>query len=382
MTMRDAVVIGGGPAGSKAAELLARDRDVLVLEEHRESGLPVECAGLVTDDVLALSGVRPYILNRLYGANVFFPGGGTISVRSSWPKANVIDRADLDRRMAWRATDAGAEYRYNDRYIGHTATGNVKVRSTGGETGCSLLIGADGHSSSTAMSLGAGNGPREYVRGFQMDLRKKYDEQDMINIRLGSEVAPGFFSWEIPFGDNVRVGLCTSWPAGPPAVYMKALLKKAGLEDAEVIKKYSGKIPLGGRPKTYGERIMLIGDAAGQVKPVSGGGLFPALKSADALKETAESSFISGDFSEKALSAYEKKWKAAAGREMRNGYRLRNAYLKLRDIDLDRAFSIASRESVRSVLDEINLDRPSSVVSCMRKRDLASLMPILMRALL
>jgi len=204
----------------------------------------------------------------------------------------------------------------------------------------------------------------------------------MINIRLGSEVAPGFFSWEIPFGDSVRVGLCASWSAGPPAEYMKVLLKKAGLEDARVIKRYSGKIPLGGRPRTYGERIMLIGDAAGQVKPISGGGLYPAFKSADALKETAEASFVSGDFSVKALSSYEKKWKAAAGREMRNGYRLRKAYLKLKDGDLDRASGIASRESVRSVLDEIDLDSPSSVVSHMRKRDIASFLPVFMRALL
>lgn len=71
--MHKTVVIGGGPAGSKAAEMLAKDRDVLVFEEHAESGTPVGCAGLVTDKVLEMSGVRPDILNKLYGANVFFP---------------------------------------------------------------------------------------------------------------------------------------------------------------------------------------------------------------------------------------------------------------------------------------------------------------------
>lgn len=382
MIMREAVVIGGGPAGSKAAELLARDRDVLVLEEHRESGTPMECAGLVTDDVIGLSGVRPDILNVLYGANVFFPGGGRISVRSGWPKANVIDRADMDRKMAWKAEDSGAEYRYNERYIGHRVTDRVTVESTNGATECSLIVGADGHSSKVAMSLGTDNGPREYVRGFQMDVRKTYEEQDMINIRLGSKVAPGFFSWEIPFGECVRVGLCTSWSAGPPFEYMRSLLKASGLEDAEVIKKYSGKIPLGGRAKTYGERLMLIGDAAGQVKPISGGGLYPAFRSADALKETADASFGSGDFSIKAMSHYEKRWKAAVGGEMRNGYRLRKAYLKFDDEDFDRAYLATSHESVRSVLDGISLDRPSSVVSQMRIRDMARFLPVVLRAIL
>lgn len=380
--MRKTVVIGGGPAGSKAAELLAKDRDVLVFEEHAESGTPMGCAGLVTDKVLEMSGVRPDILNKLYGANVFFPDGRKVSVRSKWPKANVIDRADLDRKMAEKANDAGAEYRFNEKYRSHTITDRVTIDSTNGTTECSLLIGADGHSSRVAKTLGIDNSPREYVRGFQMDLRKKYDEEDMINIRLGSKVAPGFFSWELPFGDFVRVGMCTSWSAGPPVNYMQPLLKAAGLESASVIKKYSGKIPLGGRPRSYGERLMLIGDAAGQVKPISGGGLYPAFRSAEALKNMANIVFETNDFSAKNMSQYEEEWKTDLGKEMKNGYRLRRAYVKFTDDDLDRAGKVASRESVRSVLDEIDLDSPSSVVSQVGKGDIMRLIPVLLRALL
>lgn len=380
--MRKTVVIGGGPAGSKAAELLAKDRDVLVFEEHAESGTPMGCAGLVTDKVLEMSGVRPDILNKLYGANVFFPDGRKVSVRSKWPKANVIDRADLDRKMAEKANDAGAEYRFNEKYRSHTISDRVTIDSTNGTTECSLLIGADGHSSRVAKTLGIDNSPREYVRGFQMDLRKKYDEEDMINIRLGSKVAPGFFSWELPFGDFVRVGMCTSWSAGPPVNYMQPLLKAAGLESASVIKKYSGKIPLGGRPRSYGERLMLIGDAAGQVKPISGGGLYPAFRSAEALKNIANIVFETNDFSAKNMSQYEEEWKTDLGKEMKNGYRLRRAYVKFTDDDLDRAGKVASRESVRSVLDEIDLDSPSSVVSQVGKGDIMRLIPVLLRALL
>lgn len=380
--MRKTVVIGGGPAGSKAAELLAKDRDVLVFEEHAESGTPMGCAGLVTDKVLEMSGVRPDILNKLYGANVFFPDGRKVSVRSKWPKANVIDRADLDRKMAEKANDAGAEYRFNEKYRSHTITDRVTIDSTNGTTECSLLIGADGHSSRVAKTLGIDNSPREYVRGFQMDLRKKYDEEDMINIRLGSKVAPGFFSWELPFGDFVRVGMCTSWSAGPPVNYMQPLLKAAGLESASVIKKYSGKIPLGGRPRSYGERLMLIGDAAGQVKPISGGGLYPAFRSAEALKNIANIVFETNDFSAKNMSQYEEEWKTDLGKEMKNGYRLRRAYVKFTDDDLDRAGKVAARESVRSVLDEIDLDSPSSVVSQVGKGDIMRLIPVLLRALL
>lgn len=380
--MYDSVVIGGGPAGSKAAELLAKDFDVLVMEEHSSSGVPAGCAGLITDEVLKMSGVKPDVHNRLYGAHVYFPCGEKITVRSDWAKANVLDRAELDGLMAEKAMDAGAEYRFGCKYSGHTVTDKVTVASANEKTECFLLVGADGHSSKVAMSIGKDNSPKEYLRGFQTDVRKRYDEEDMIVIRLGSEVAPGFFSWEIPFGDNVRVGLCTSWSAGYPYDHMKKLLKTAGLENSEILKTYSGKIPIGGRPKSYGERVLLIGDAAGQVKPVSGGGLYPAFKSAEPLYNTASHAFRTEDFSERNLSGYEKLWKKSAGKELRAGYTLRKMFVKFGDDDLDRAYGVASKESVRSLLDGINLDSPSKIVSEMRLRDMMSFLPILMRVLI
>ena len=120
--MRDVVVVGGCPAGSLAAKLLARDRDVLVLEEHPVSGQPVQCAGLFTDEVLNMSGVTPDIFNTLYGAEVVFPGGESLEVRSDWPKARVVDRGDLDSKMADAAVSAGAEYSFSDRYSWHSVS--------------------------------------------------------------------------------------------------------------------------------------------------------------------------------------------------------------------------------------------------------------------
>ena len=86
--MRDVIIVGGGPAGSKTAAMLAKDRDVLVIEEHPKVGEPVQCAGLVTERSIELSGVRPDIINRFRGANVIFPDGNVVTVASDDVKAD------------------------------------------------------------------------------------------------------------------------------------------------------------------------------------------------------------------------------------------------------------------------------------------------------
>ena len=381
--MRDAVVVGGGPAGSQAAALLAPSHDVLVLEEHPVPGRPVECAGLFTDEVLRMSGVSPDIFNTLYGAEVVFPGGRRLEVRSEWPKARVVDRADMDSRMADRAIAAGAEYSFSDRYSRHSVSSDcVDVRSSEGTVRSRSIVGADGHSSKVAMSLGD-NRPREYIRGAQADVAVRMENQDLFRVRLGSEFAPGFFSWEIPCGDFTRVGLCTSWDAGPPYVYLKKLLREIGAED-RIITKYCGKIPLGGRPYVSGDRCMLIGDAAGQVKPVSGGGLYPAFKAAPILADTLGRALDSDMLDGKSLSSYGKACSDEFGRELRNGYRLRRMFVKLDDGKLDRAGEYAARPDVRCELDQLDMDNPSEVVRRILRHPKAALaaVPLALRCLL
>ena len=297
--MYGVVVVGGGPAGSKTAAMLAKDHDVLVLEEHSRVGEPVQCAGLITERSIELSGVKPEILNKYTGANVIFPNGKTVTVQSSDVKAVMIDRADFDTKLSEKAMDAGAQYSFSTRYLSHTVKdGNVSVSSTSGESTARLLIGADGHSSKVAMSI-PDNGPKEYMRGIEYDIRRRMDQQDIINIRIGTDIAPGLFSWEAPFGEYTRVGLCSTWSAGPPIEMMRLLLKRIGAEDCEIAKKYCGKVPVGRRRRMYSDNLMLIGDAASQVKPVSAGGIYPILMSTGPLCETAEEAFAKDDFSAK-----------------------------------------------------------------------------------
>lgn len=379
--MRDVVVVGGGPAGSRSAALLARDADVVVLEEHPRSGVPMQCAGLITDDVIELSGVRPDILSTLFGAEVVFPDGTALTVRSDNPKARAVDRADLDSKMADAAMAAGVEYMFGTRFLSSRVSDRVSVDTTAGGIEAALVVGADGHTSSVSAGI-PGSGPREYLRGIQADVAWRPDHDDLFRIHLGSRYAPGFFTWEIPCGDFTRVGLCTSWEAGPPMQYLRRLLEDLGAED-RVVGMHSGKIPLHGRGRNVGDRTMLVGDAASQVKPVSGGGLYPGLTAAGILADVAGRALSDGDLSAGRLSEYERRCDRDFGSELRRGYTLRRMFVRMSDEDLTAAGRFASRDDVRSVLDDIDIDHPSAVVRGLLAHPSAALsaVPLVLRCL-
>ncbi|MCX6651359.1 MAG: NAD(P)/FAD-dependent oxidoreductase [Methanomassiliicoccales archaeon] len=381
----DVLVVGGGPVGCTAASVLAPALDTVVVEEHPCIGEPVQCAGLVTPRVVDLASAWDTVINRIDGAYVHFPGGRTLILQGSEVKAVVVRRGDFDRRCAFLAEKTGARVLTSKRCLSvrRDADGLVADIEEGEEVRCRALVAADGYRSKVAKQLGLGE-PRDLLRGIEADLRVRMEDQGKVNVYLGRDVAPGFFAWAIPCGDLTRVGLCVTPGGGTPQSYLERLLERQGWAGAVRERTYSGAIPLGHLERTYAERVLLAGDAAGMTKPLSGGGLYTGMTAGRMAAETLIEAFRQDDLSAQNLSSYEERWKGEFGSELRNSFRVRRVFVKMTDRDFDKAGSKFDREKVRGVLATGDIDFPTALARPLLKKapSLLSLSPMLILRLM
>ncbi|ESP87717.1 geranylgeranyl reductase family protein [Candidatus Halobonum tyrrellensis] len=320
--MYDFVVVGVGPAGARFARRAAEaGYDVLALEKG-EVGTPLACSGHVSTDLweyVPEEAKGRLLQNRVYGADFHVGGPGTDAERfyKREEVSNVVDRVELDRTLADAARDAGADVRE-----GHTVT-SVRERPGGVDVTASvagseetfearMVAGADGPVSRVRDQLGL-PGPGELLHGV-LAFDDEPDFGDHVSVHL---TAPRFFAWRIPRGEaGVEYGL-----GAPPGHEVRALFDR--LTDAygvETDRFCSGAIPVGPPAETVSTRGFLLGDAAGQTKPFTGGGILYGMRAADVAAEVIEPTDPT------TLERYESGWRADLSREIALGRWIRRAY--------------------------------------------------------
>lgn len=371
----DALVVGAGPAGSSFAyELARRGRSVLVAEEHPLVGRPVQCAGLVSHRVLELAGSRRSVLRPVRGASVFSPALHRMSFRADEPRAFVIDRGGLDRELAERAAQAGARFETGARFdsVGPTQRGRriARLSRIGGpplEVSCRLLVGADGVASSVARAAGLRR-PVEILPAFEAEFPESPGDPEEVEVYLGRSFAPGLFAWWIPDGaGGARVGLAATAGELSARRYFDRLLlhleRRFGRPLRNPTSYLVSGIPIGELPQIVGDRVLLVGDAAAQVKPVSGGGIFLALRAGQIAAEVADDALRAEGASAAALAPYPERFGAEVGEELRKARYLRRVFLRLTDADLDRVVLALDESGLReSIVAFGDIDFPSDVV--------------------
>jgi digeranylgeranylglycerophospholipid reductase len=189
---------------------------------------------------------------------------------------------------------------------------------------------------------------KDFAIGAQAEVEAPRLEE--VEVYFG-EMAPGFFAWLVPVTPPlVRAGLISR---ENPGDYLKKWLSELAIQGkiASVGARINyGGIPLRSRGRSYGERMLVVGDAAGQVKPISGGGIYYGLISADIAAAVLHQALGDGDLSAKRLARYERGWRKRLGQELRTGYRFRRLFERLSDRQIDRLFGIVEGGGIDAAL--------------------------------
>ncbi|WP_300236857.1 NAD(P)/FAD-dependent oxidoreductase [Methanoculleus sp.] len=353
----DVIVVGAGPAGSAAARACAEEGlSTLCIEEHGTIGHPVQCAGLLSTSAFAECGVsRRPILNEVSGARILSGLGGEISFDAGVTKAYVVDRGLLDREMAERAADAGAEFRLKTSATGIQGT-TLQTRGVCGheEFSFRLLIAADGPRSSIARMLGFQR-PAVYLAGIQAEVLCSTDPR---YVELHPNASPDFFGWAIPVSSTrARVGLCAREHAKES--FDRFIAGYGG----SMLHLVTGVIPLGVMPQTCGHRTFVVGDAAGFAKPTSGGGVYTGVRSAKHAATVAAACCSGGTFDNAHLQDYERRWKEDFGRELDIGMKALRMRQRMTPEEIDRLCrTLNSPEIIRTIVEHGDIDRPATLL--------------------
>ena len=377
----DVAIIGAGPAGSYVAKTLMEQQvSVALVEQHKTVGQPVNCAGLVSPRIFERFHIptEDIIQNTIKKANIHSPGGHVLTIGGDRIHAYRIDRSKFDMYLVDEAKKKGADVFLHEKALSiqrNSQTVDIET-SRDRHIQAKILVGADGPYSRVRDVFGFPQ-PREYLRGIGAQLNDTNLEGSSVEIFLGTHIAPGFFAWMIPTnrkGTSAHVGLCVQKNAPkPPIYYFKNLFsnKEASpyIDNASIEYQTGGIIPLGALKQTVAERVLLVGDAAAQVKPTSGGGIYPGLLSAGYCAETVSAALNEQQYTASTLQKYHDAWRQDIGKELSAGMYFRKIYTRLSDEQFDKYIKKFQQESIRETIAEHgDIDYPSRLVKPLLKK--------------
>jgi geranylgeranyl reductase family protein len=356
--LTDVAIVGGGPIGLATARVVAdHGARTIVFERNIEGSPPSCCTGLVSPRTLPTLGVSgDSVLREIHAVRIHLPSGRHVDLRSSEVKAFTIDRKRLEVELLRNAREAGAEVRFESEAIG-AESGTLVVRS-GSETqriSAPVIVGADGPQSPIAKWFSLGQ-PSNFIAAAQVELEDTSSGSDRVDVFIGEEVSPGFFGWSVPAEDGIlRVGLGVLQPHAP-AVFLNRLLAKR-YPSLRIRSRSAGWIPLTPTPQSAATGAILVGDAAGHVKPLSGGGLYTGGVCARIAGDTAVRVAESEDGSPGLLASYTKRCLEAIGKEQAFGRSIRLYLSRLKNKDIEAtATALADRQLLQFLADHADID--------------------------
>ena len=337
----DVVVAGGSISGLMSArEIAKKGHSVLVLEEGVEIGTPDHCGGLVSKSALDELGIEPTqktFDSAINSALIYAPGGKHIGINSKKQKVIVVNRRELDKQVARQAKQAGAKIRVKTGFKEKTKLG---VKTTDGEIGCKILVDCRGVGGLT-------NNERDGVLlSAQYEVYADWIEYGKVEVYFDNIKYPGFFAWIIPSGNGAgKVGV-----AGRKinvSNLMEQFLKSKG--NHSTIRKIFAPIWIKGPIKNFVvENTVIAGDAAGQSKPTTAGGIY-SCGMGGIFAGTAISKYLESD-DQTQLKQYQKNWHDKFGKEFEKQRLARKILERVDNKTIDTIFNTITPE----ITDEIS----------------------------
>jgi digeranylgeranylglycerophospholipid reductase len=340
----DVVVVGAGPAGSLTAKTAAeKGLDVLLIERNQEIGVPVRCAEGTSKEIEKLVKVdKKWICAEIKGANIYAPDGTKVALSAEGVEeaGYVLERRIFDKFLAREAVKTGAEVRVKTHAYGIVKEeGHAKgvyARCMGEDIRifADLVVGADGVESRVGRWVGIDTRlrPSDIETCAEFFMTNIELDKDYCEFFLGDEIAPKGYAWIFPKGEDcANVGLGIGGDVSDEdhrAIdYLKAFAREK-FPSGKTIAEMYGAVPVGGPiSESVADGVILVGDAARQINPLSGGGILYAMKAGIIAGEVIAKAVQEKDFSKKRLSEYEKRWKHDFGKSLEKSLKAKEFFL-------------------------------------------------------
>ncbi|MCC7430473.1 NAD(P)/FAD-dependent oxidoreductase [bacterium] len=340
----DVIVVGAGPAGSVAAKTTASaGLKTILLEKRQEIGTPVRCgeATVTREEIEKFIPISEnWINSEILTAKIISPSGKEAHKKKASKIGLIVERKIFDRALAEQAASFGSEIYCRYTVVGLTENG-VKVNSFGKEfelTG-RYIVAADGIESQVARFAGINNSLKlkELYPCIQYLVKDIEIENGCPEIHVGNQIAPGGYVWVFPKGEkiaNIGIGISANKSKDKNAkAYLDEFMGRK-FPKGKIIGMILGGVPTSSYTKNLiHKNILFVGDAARQVNPLTGGGIFFALNSGKYAGEAIIEAFTKNDNS--LLQNYQKRWDADFGKTFANYSKLRDIFIQTNDKELD-----------------------------------------------
>ncbi len=354
--MKYDVIVVGGRIGGSVSSLIAsqNDADVLMIEKRQEIGTPVQCAEgttLSTFETLEMKPSKKYVSTEIKGATVHAPDGRSVDLEGviddnflddTGLQGYILDRKVFDKHLAIQSAKAGTDIMMKTtvtdllRKDGQICGVVAKHLGKTMEIKADMIIAADGVESNMTRLAGLTK-PRttkDICSCAQYELVGLDFDPHKLNFYFGQEIAPGGYLWMFPKGeDSINVGLGVRTSKNTAYHYLNKFISRY---DATPVELNIGGVPLSGPiDKTYTDNFLVVGDAAGQVDPVTGGGIHLTVFCAKIAGEVAADAVKNGDTSKNVLKKYDMLWREKFEKNLKLSLKYRKAADKLTDKDMN-----------------------------------------------